>query len=351
MTYKLWQTGSKEDGWERQLNDEKISVIVPIYRVEPYLCKCLNSIIDQTYQNLEIILIDDGSPDRCGIICDEYLKKDGRIKVIHKENGGVSSARNAGLEIATGDWIAWIDPDDWIEKDMFQYLYEGVQKYQADVAICGMRKVGMDTPLTFQYRKEKILDREQALQELLKNRSMTLSCCDKLTKRTLWDKLRFSDLKIGEDLLIMGRLLDRADVVVCLPEIKYNYLTRPQSALTDSSLDSRMDCWRAAIQQYHELAPKWPQLKPVLAGRSAASAIGIWAAYLGAAKNKQKEILPEIERIAAFCSSHIQDALTHVELGLAGRIVLKVTPFPKWWAFFIAAVAGWFYRQRYKRAL
>ena len=98
----------------------KISVIVPIYKVEKYLARCVDSIINQTYKNLEIILVDDGSPDGCGAMCDEYAKKDERIKVIHKENGGLSSARNAGLDIATGDYIAFVDSDDRLSSDAYE---------------------------------------------------------------------------------------------------------------------------------------------------------------------------------------------------------------------------------------
>lgn len=333
------------------MRDEKISVIVPIYKVETYLPKCLDSILRQTYQNLEIVLVDDGSPDNCGAICDEYARRDSRVKVIHQQNKGVSSARNAGLNIATGDWIAWVDPDDWIEEDMLQYLLEGALNYQADIAICGMRKIGSHVPIVFQHKEDLVLDREKALRELLENKSMTLSCCDKLAKRELWEGVRFSDLKIGEDLLAMGCILERADKIVCLSEIKYNYLTRPESALTDDSLESRLDCWRAAIQQYEELSPKWPQLESVLAGRSAAAAIGVWAAYWGATKEKQRDFFPEIARIAVFCRIHRRDALEHIELGLTGRIVLLVTPYPKWWAFGIARMAGWCYQVKHKRAL
>lgn len=335
----------------KAVDSPKISVIVPVYKVEPYLRKCLDSIINQTYQNLEVILVDDGSPDNCGSICDEYAARDGRIRVIHKENGGVSSARNAGLDIATGVWVAWVDPDDWIEGDMLQYLLEGALSCRADIAICGMRKIGESGPLAFYYQEKRILDREQALRELLENKNMTLSCCDKLTRRALWEGLRFSDLKIGEDLLAMGRLMDRADIVVCLPEIKYNYLTRSESALTDGSLEGRLDCWRAAIRQYEELGPKWPQLEPVLAGRSAAAAIGVWGAYFGAARDRRKELRPEIEAIAAFCRSHRREALAHIELGPAGRLALRVTPYPTWWAFLIAGMASRLYQAKHKRPL
>ena len=112
-----------------------ISIIVPIYNVEKYLKKCIDSIINQTYKNLEIILVDDGSPDNCGKICDEYAKKDNRIKVIHKENGGVSSARNVGVENATGEYIGFVDSDDYIEKDMYEVLINNLKKENADISI------------------------------------------------------------------------------------------------------------------------------------------------------------------------------------------------------------------------
>ena len=105
-----------------------ISVIVPVYKVEKFLDRCINSIIQQTFTNLEIILVDDGSPDRSGEICDEWKMKDKRIRVIHKENGGLSDARNKGLDVATGDYVAFIDSDDWIDPDMFQLLYDATQK-------------------------------------------------------------------------------------------------------------------------------------------------------------------------------------------------------------------------------
>ena len=118
---------------------EKISVIVPIYKTEQFLSKCIDSIINQTYKNLEIILVDDGSPDNCPKICDEYAKRDNRIKVIHKENGGLSSARNAGIEIATGDFSAFVDSDDWIDSDMYESLVKLSDEYNADIAECGYR--------------------------------------------------------------------------------------------------------------------------------------------------------------------------------------------------------------------
>ena len=113
----------------------KISVIIPVYKVEKYLDKCVESIVNQTYKNLEIILVDDGSPDNCPAMCDEWAEKDERIRVIHKENGGVSSARNAALEVATGDYIGFVDSDDWIELDMYEYLVSLILDNDAQIAI------------------------------------------------------------------------------------------------------------------------------------------------------------------------------------------------------------------------
>lgn len=114
-----------------------ISIIVPVYNVEPYVSKCLESILRQTYQNIEIIIIDDGSTDGGSDICDAYAHKDKRIKVIHQSNEGVSGARNVGLRIAKGEFIGFVDSDDWIEADMYEYLLQNIQQQDADIAICG----------------------------------------------------------------------------------------------------------------------------------------------------------------------------------------------------------------------
>ena len=118
---------------------DEISVIIPIYNVEKYLEKCIDSVLAQTYRNIEIILVDDGSTDKCADICDSYLKKDSRVKVIHKVNGGLSSARNAGLDIAEGDFISFVDSDDFIEKEMLEKLYEALMEADADMAVCNFR--------------------------------------------------------------------------------------------------------------------------------------------------------------------------------------------------------------------
>ena len=126
------------------MKEAKISVIVPIYKVENYLKRCIDSIRKQTYQNLEIILVDDGSPDMCGEMCERYAQEDSRIRVLHKENGGLSDARNVGIEAATGEYIAFVDSDDWIDDKMYEVLYDTLLKCDADIAECSYRNLYAD---------------------------------------------------------------------------------------------------------------------------------------------------------------------------------------------------------------
>ena len=126
------------------MNLPKISVIIPVYKVEEYISRCIKSVVDQTYSNLEIILVDDGSPDNCPAICDKWAEKDSRIKVIHKKNGGLSDARNAGMQIASGEFIGFVDSDDWISKEMYQLLYENMKENESDISACGVKLVWED---------------------------------------------------------------------------------------------------------------------------------------------------------------------------------------------------------------
>ena len=130
-----------------------VSVIVPIYQVEPYLEKCVDSILVQTYSELEVILVDDGSPDNCGMICERYAKQDARVRVVHKENGGLSSARNAGLDVATGEYVMFTDSDDWIEPEMVSVLLEGITSNDADIVTCNVRSES-----TSGVKKNRVMD-------------------------------------------------------------------------------------------------------------------------------------------------------------------------------------------------
>ena len=335
------------------MDDPKISIIVPVYKVEPYLRKCLDSIINQTYQNLEIILVDDGSPDNCGAICDEYAAQDGRIKVIHKENGGVSSARNAGLDAATGEWIGFVDSDDQVELDMFESLLRGAMVQGADIAICGFLSLlpGGMTGNRFCCKQTVLFDTEEALQALLQNQDLSLSCCDKLAKRSLWKQLRFPNIKRSEDFLTICQLLERADHILCLPEIKYYYYNRPGSGLASENLEDRISGWEAAAEYYGTFAACWPELAPLLAERCCLMAAGIWGAYYSAESHIRKKVWGKIKAISIFCREHIDPPASHSGVGRAGKLALKLTLFPTWWAFSIAWGINRLYWMKNRRPL
>lgn len=209
-------------------NKKKVSVIVPVYNVEKYLDKCIKSIINQSYKDIEIILVDDGSTDSSPKICDDYAKNDKRIKVIHKENGGLSSARNAGIEIASGDLLSFIDSDDSIEPD----LYEKVFSYynDNDIVVFGIER---DYPngkiIKTGFDKVEEIDNITALIYLNNNDAVDLSSCNKIFNKKLFDNVRFPINKKCEDYYIMYRIFDAAQSVLLIPFIGYHYFQREGS--------------------------------------------------------------------------------------------------------------------------
>lgn len=188
-----------------------ISVIVPVYNVEQYLEQCVESILHQTYENLEIILVDDGSADRSGAICDSYQKNDKRIRVIHKKNGGLSSARNAALDIMNGKYVSFVDGDDYISEQMLEVLYGGIKKNNARAAVCNMilfqdgDRHGLQS--YFNRADSFSADREKIIRKAL---SSSQSVCNKLFQASLFQCLRFPDGRIAEDGYISYDLLWRA---------------------------------------------------------------------------------------------------------------------------------------------
>lgn len=208
------------------MEKEKISVIVPVYNKTIYLKHCINSIIDQTYDNLEIIIVNDGSTDKETInILNGLEATDKRIKVINKKNGGVSSARNKGIDNATGNYITFVDADDTIEKDMYQLLFSGIKKYNADICHCGYNRVEGDKikPVT---GTEKIYEQNnmEALTCLLEGRLFVGSLCNKLFKMELFNNVRLDEnLKINEDVLACFELFLNAENTVFIDSTKYNY--------------------------------------------------------------------------------------------------------------------------------
>lgn len=240
------------------MNEPLISVIVPVYKAEAYLEKCVRSILGQTYRNLEIILIDDGSPDRCGEICDMLAKEDSRIQVFHKENGGQSSARNLGLDNMTGEYVGFVDSDDWIEPDMYSCLYANLTEAKAQISCCGIRIVHADGHSSYfnpDYPEDTELrtyTTERALEELLVNNKVTNSPCDKLFSKNIFSSLRMQVGRIYEDMEIMPKCIDQAERVVYDPTPFYCY-----EQTKDSTMRAALNPRQFAVVEFALARAKW----------------------------------------------------------------------------------------------
>lgn len=205
----------------------KISIIVPVYNVELYLRECLDSILNQTFKDFELILVDDGSTDESGKICDEYTLKDRRVRVCHKENGGLSDARNFGISHATSKYIGFIDSDDTIEADMFAALYRNIAVNGADVSICGLFDCYKDRKIPQCAEKQfGVLSGEEALKEALEGSKFSVNAVNKLYKKELFNDIKFPFGKLSEDAFTIPRILASANKVVFTTEPKYNYMHR-----------------------------------------------------------------------------------------------------------------------------
>jgi len=222
-----------------------ISVIIPVYKVEPYLRKCLDSVLAQTYANLQIILVDDGSPDNCGKICDEYAGKDKRIEVIHKENGGLSDARNAGLGIMKGEYVAFVDSDDWVLPKYIEDMYENLKKYNSDLAISGIayfyeHNKEYKYPYNMKTR-EGVWNREQAINKLMYQNEFLPSAYVKLYKVKLFETIKYPKGMYWEDLATAYRLFFACDKISYLDDKNYFYVQRRGSILHKPSIKKMND--------------------------------------------------------------------------------------------------------------
>ena len=201
----------------------QISIIVPVYKAEAYLHRCIDSLLNQTFIEFEILLIDDGSPDKSGEICDEYAKKDNRIRVFHKENEGVSSARQCGIDNALGEYTIHTDPDDWVEPNMLEELYNKAKEVDADMVICDFYEEYINKQI---YKKQEpsALDSNTVLKELFQH--LHGSCWNKLIKRTCYNKYNVKfpfELKCNEDQYVCASILLHEINIVYLPKAFYHY--------------------------------------------------------------------------------------------------------------------------------
>lgn len=244
-----------------------ISIVVPIYNTEEYLRKCINSIINQTFKNIEVVLVNDGSTDSCGKICEEYAARDNRIKVIHKENAGVSAARNSGIEICTGEYIGFVDSDDWIEKDMFEILYDTVNRNNSDISICNIyddKRIDIEPYEVYTY------DKDNFCIEMFTGNSFEGYLCNKLFKAELFEFVRLDEeIGIIEDLLLIYNILKSRNTISATYITKglYHYIERENSALNGKFSKVSFSRLKAFEYLYNDSLKTYPTLSEYIFGR------------------------------------------------------------------------------------
>ena len=225
------------------MDGEKLSVIVAVYNIENYLEKCVRSILAQTYYHLEIILVDDGATDGSGVLCDQLAQEDARIVVIHKENGGLSDARNVGIERATGEFLAFVDGDDWIDPDMYECMLRELNQYQADVAICRYKRIYQDRVEDESTGKVYFYEGNQALRMLLVEEDaiqIQNAAWNKLYRKNFLGGQRFPKGKWYEDVVYTTKLLAKASRCVYLDSAKYNYVIDREGSIMNAGFNKRI---------------------------------------------------------------------------------------------------------------
>jgi glycosyltransferase involved in cell wall biosynthesis len=247
----------------------KISVIVPVYNVENYVSKCIESIINQNYNNLEIIIVNDGSTDKSGDICEYYSKKDDRVVLIHQENQGLSMARNNALDIVSGDYIGFVDSDDWIAPDMFDTLYKNAIEYYADISMCNFYYVHQNGKIVLNANKfggnniitKTVLENDDKMINYFTFIIYNVVTWNKLYKKHLFNDIRYPSKKIFEDTFTTHKLIDKANKIVAIPDHKYYYLQRNDSITQRNFNLGQLERVEASINRYNYIVAKYPNLE------------------------------------------------------------------------------------------
>lgn len=264
-----------------------VSIIVPVYKVEQYLDRCVNSIVSQTYQNLEIILVDDGSPDSCGELCDLWANKDSRIHVIHKTNGGLSDARNAGAKIASGEYILFVDSDDWIAPEMVEKMTKAMEQNNADMVICQFYSAYPDgrTERHYTNGKNLLLTAEETISLLLEDKVITNHAWRKMYKKKLLKSDCFPAGVNYEDIYAMPELILACQKIYYLDEPYYFYFRNESSITGTASYKNSMDHYKSAQHSYSIIKNRCPALAKKITAAQAQTILVIATNLIKTEKN------------------------------------------------------------------
>ena len=286
-----------------------ISVIVPVYKVEPYLHQCVDSILGQTYTNLEVLLVDDGSPDRCGEICDEYAAQDTRVRVIHKANGGLSDARNAALEICTGDCIAFVDSDDWIEPEMYADMMDMMQEQKLDIVFCTVREIvdGVPADVRYHYFSDGTIMDAAQVQKLALKDEIAAAVWMRLCRRECYEQVRFPVGRNYEDIAVTFLPFEHAEKVGFLDRPFYNYRINKTGIAHQKKPLTRYQMFLSYRDCYDYARRYVPEIAPEVCALTARFALGAFADCRALHLTELDAYMPEIE---AFLAEHREELLS-----------------------------------------
>lgn len=319
------------------MEEPLLSVIVPVYMVEPWLERCVDSIRRQTYRNLEIILVDDGSPDLCGEMCDRFAREEKRIRVIHRENGGLSAARNTGLDVCRGEYIGFVDSDDVIHPEMFARLYNHLCTFGTQLAFC-QAQIFHNNNITFPTPESKVscLPKDKILLKSL-SCQIWFSACTKLYHKSLFEGLRYPEGRTNEDYPVTIRIFDKCDRITVDYNQLYAYCKRDGSITTTSSFRNAFDQIANAEEVFLYLKESHPDLEPLAARILLSAALGY---LLKTDEASTREYQTERESAFAIIRKYYRKETKAPILSIYQRILLFSANAGKWQF----AVASWIYR-------
>lgn len=318
-----------------------VSVIVPVYKTEPYLAACLDSVLGQTVRDVEVVVVDDGSPDGCPALCDEYAAHDARVTVIHQPNGGRSAARNAGVAAATGRWIGFVDSDDWVEPDMYATLFDTAERHDAQIAVCGRVEEhdGEQTPIA--YGERDVLPSEQAIGELLRDVEVRSYLCDKLFRRELFEGIEFPLGRNYEDVAVVYRLFGRAERIAFSTRALYHYAFHGSNIVMEESLANRIDYWLAAKERFDALVEVYPPYRRLLELDVMRVNLICWSLAWGARGRDATMFAAHKREMASFARKHWRCLVEEGALGSVGRLCTRLTAHSGWWSLAATRCLNW----------
>ena len=317
-----------------------ISVIVPVYKVEPYLRQCVDSILNQTYRDLEVLLIDDGSPDKCGEVCDEYEKKDRRVRVFHTENRGLSAARNLGLKEARGEYIGFVDSDDWIEPDMYKTMLARLEETGAEICACGFWEEYGNTIIKTSL-PDVCYENEEGVIALLEGRIRQFAW-NKLYLKELFKRLLFPEFHVFEDVATIYRTFFDAEKTVSISNLLYHYRRHKDCISNDHSVNHLMDYWDSYYMRYREMKqlPAFNENRNtmgILVEKTVRAATIVWRWIYVIPKDNQKKFMTNLKSISKFVRKNTP-ILGFRNCGTYARVMMFLARYPNRLSFLAAYV-------------